>query len=377
MSVFVLKYWTTENAASPEFRYLHSLQLDRLRAVFGSVQLALWRPGLQSPRFDATDYALVLGDANVWFTRSTLGEMKAAIDAGAAWVAPGNVNDRVAGLEPVYTARDFEQLEAILARTSPAGEMAGSQIPVSLLSHATCTEYASRAPLSTLLTHESALSNGGIAGVYLRFPDYYGETREDLLPFLPDRIGDMLEIGCGRGTTARLIQERFGCRVTGIERHPDVAADAARHLARVIVGDVESASIDGTYDVILASELIEHVSDPELVLEKLRKALRPAGRIVLSVPNVGHYSVVEDLLAGRWDYVPAGLLCYTHLRFFTRTSLTEWASRLGFDCEIHPQLTELPSRFATIPAALAPDRESLRTKGFYVILTSRDNVAAQ
>ena len=49
----------------------------------------------------------------------------------------------------------------------------------------------------------------------------------------------------------------------------------------------------------------------------------PGGRLVLSVPNVGHWAVVEDLLAGRWDYLPIGLLCYTHYRFFTRRTLAD------------------------------------------------------
>ena len=62
----------------------------------------------------------------------------------------------------------------------------------------------------------------------------------------------------------------------------------------------------------------------------MRRLLRPGGRIVLSIPNVGHYSVVEDLLAGRWDYLPIGLLCYTHFRFFTRATLASWLERLGF-----------------------------------------------
>ena len=45
------------------------------------------------------------------------------------------------------------------------------------------------------------------------------------------------------------------------------------------------------------------------------QVLPPGGVVVLSVPNVGHWSVVADLLAGRWDYLPAGLVCVTHLRF--------------------------------------------------------------
>jgi 2-polyprenyl-3-methyl-5-hydroxy-6-metoxy-1,4-benzoquinol methylase len=165
-----------------------------------------------------------------------------------------------------------------------------------------------------------------------------------------------------------LIQERLGCRVTGVERHPGVAAEAARHLWRVIVGDILTVALDGQYDAIVASELFEHLPDPDAFLLKMKPLLKPGGRIVLSVPNVGHYSVVEDLLAGRWDYLPAGLLCYTHLRFFTRRTLSDWMARLEFDGTIVGQMTDLPERVERLAAACEGDADSLRTRGFYVIM---------
>jgi hypothetical protein len=79
--------------------------------------------------------------------------------------------------------------------------------------------------------------------------------------------------------------------------------------------------------------------------------------------------VVEDLLAGRWDYLPIGLLCYTHYRFFTRRTLEDWLRRSGLErFTLHPQRTELPARFAQLPAPFEVDRESLGTKGFYVVV---------
>ncbi len=155
-----------------------------------------------------------------------------------------------------------------------------------------------------------------------------------------------------------------------MELNPEVAKEAARHLDRVIVGDVEELEIDERFDAVLATELFEHLSYPEEFLAKMKTLLRPGGRIVLSVPNVGHYSLVEDLLAGRWDYLPIGLLCYTHFRFFTRATLEAWIERVEFSShEIVAQRTELPERFAAVPRPFEVDLESLATKGFYVVLT--------
>ena len=53
-----------------------------------------------------------------------------------------------------------------------------------------------------------------------------------------------------------------------------------------------------------------------------------------SVPNVGHWSVVKDLLEGRFDYIPIGLLCIGHIRFFTENTLIEMLKDAGFTIEV-------------------------------------------
>jgi 2-polyprenyl-3-methyl-5-hydroxy-6-metoxy-1,4-benzoquinol methylase len=225
------------------------------------------------------------------------------------------------------------------------------------------------------------------AGLCHRFADYYGQAREDVVDLLAAEgiLGAaggeafrVLEVGCGRGATGRILEERLGCRVTGVELNPVVARAAARHLHRVVAGDFQQVAAelaaDEPFDALVALELFEHLTDQDGFLELARRLLRPGGRIVLSVPNVGHYSVVEDLMAGRWDYLPIGLLCHTHYRFFTRHTLEDWLGRCGFRAlRLVPQETELPERWrhpAAAPDGLEVDAESLRTKGFYVVATA-------
>lgn len=80
---------------------------------------------------------------------------------------------------------------------------------------------------------------------------------------------------------------------------------------------------------------------------------------------------MEDLLARRWDYLPIGLLCYIHYRFFTQRTLEDWLTRCGFSrFRLVPQETELPERWrlpADLPEGLETDPESLRAKGLYVV----------
>ena len=55
-------------------------------------------------------------------------------------------------------------------------------------------------------------------------------------------------------------------------------------------------------------------------LAEIAAWLAPEGRVVVSLPNVAHWTVRAGLLAGRWEYRDSGILDDTHLRFFT------WAS---------------------------------------------------
>lgn len=87
-------------------------------------------------------------------------------------------------------------------------------------------------------------------------------------------------MGCGPGVTGRLIQERLGCRVTGVELNPVVAREAARHLHRVLQGDVQTLDLDGRYDAVIALELVEHLVDSESFLARVRALLAPGGRAI-------------------------------------------------------------------------------------------------
>jgi hypothetical protein len=60
--------------------------------------------------------------------------------------------------------------------------------------------------------------------------------------------------------------------------------------------------------------------------------MNPGGRLVASIPNVRYFFNVVDLAVhGRWDYTDEGILDRTHLRFFTRSSMTRLLEECGYD----------------------------------------------
>jgi SAM-dependent methyltransferase len=156
-------------------------------------------------------------------------------------------------------------------------------------------------------------------------PGYYAFVRREIQPLLPARADHALDVGCGQGgTLAWLKFSGIAARTTGIELDAAAAAIARSRVDRLIQGDAEAAFDAlpaGSFDLVLCLDVLEHLVDPWRAMAKLTRALRPGGSVIISVPNVRHYSVALPLLwSGRWQYEEAGILDRTHLRFFTRAS---------------------------------------------------------
>lgn len=144
----------------------------------------------------------------------------------------------------------------------------------------------------------------------------------------------VLELGCAGGHMTRHLVAK-GCQVVGVELDPLAAEHANQFADRVLVGDVEALDLAGTlehgsFDVILAGDVLEHLKDPQTFLQTLQPLLKPDGVLIGSVPNVAHGSLRLGLLAGQWRYRRLGLLDRTHIRFFTRWSLREMLRRAGY-----------------------------------------------
>jgi 2-polyprenyl-3-methyl-5-hydroxy-6-metoxy-1,4-benzoquinol methylase len=147
-----------------------------------------------------------------------------------------------------------------------------------------------------------------------------------------DRV---LECGVSSGYFASLLV-RAGLRVDGHELDPEAGERARKVCERVWVGDLNTFDpdeLDGTYDVLLFGDTLEHLPDPAAVLRGLRTHLDDDGALILSIPNIANWAIRLGLLAGRFDYTDRGIMDRTHLRFYTRRTLTEMLHDAGFRVE--------------------------------------------
>ena len=85
------------------------------------------------------------------------------------------------------------------------------------------------------------------------------------------------------------------------------------------------------FDLILFSDILEHLYDPAEVLARHLSWLAPGGYVVISVPNIAIWNTRLSLLLGRFEYQDTGTLDRTHIRYFTRRALMRFARDAGLE----------------------------------------------
>lgn len=172
------------------------------------------------------------------------------------------------------------------------------------------------------------------------FADYYEHARPELQALIPREARRVLDVGCGAGAFGAALKRRGAVEVIGVEADHEAAEAAKKILDRVHLGDVEALELPygpGTFDCVILADILEHLRDPWGLLKRLVPLLRARGRLIASLPNVRHWSVVRGLLEGEWTYLPAGILDRGHLRFFTLASGRALLEAAGLAVvEVHP-----------------------------------------
>ncbi|MFN0218023.1 MAG: methyltransferase domain-containing protein [Hyphomicrobium sp.] len=176
----------------------------------------------------------------------------------------------------------------------------------------------------------------GLEAVYAAKPaSYFANARIDFVARLPaDPTATILEIGCGNGATGALALSAGRCeRYVGVELVESVAAEAQGVLSEVLVGNVEVLDFywpPASFDAILMSEVLEHLVEPEQVVRRLARFVRPGGLLLASSPNISHWRVIRELICGRFHQADQGVFDRTHLRWFTPETFAAMFETAGF-----------------------------------------------
>lgn len=149
----------------------------------------------------------------------------------------------------------------------------------------------------------------------------------------------VLELGCASGYLSGYMEQALGCRVTGLEADPSATAIAAERCTEVHTvdldtsGALEPSHASAPYNVLLAAAILEHLKSPERLLREARNMLTPGARVIVSLPNIAHWSFRLRLLAGKFDYEDYGVMDRTHLHLYTEKTGRALLENQGYTVE--------------------------------------------
>jgi 2-polyprenyl-3-methyl-5-hydroxy-6-metoxy-1,4-benzoquinol methylase len=167
----------------------------------------------------------------------------------------------------------------------------------------------------------------------------YFEIANPELPRLLEKLPrglDVLDVACGSGVHGSELKRQYGHRVVGVDLSVASIEKAKTRLAEAYVADITRPDLypsfgRARFDIIVLSDILEHVSDPLEVLARHLPFLAPGGYLLISLPNIAIWNVRFGLLFGRFEYQDTGTLDRTHMRFFTRRSLRRFFAEAGLE----------------------------------------------
>lgn len=156
----------------------------------------------------------------------------------------------------------------------------------------------------------------------------------NLLP-APSDVTRVLDVGCGNGAIAAELSQR-GYSVVGIDLSEEGIEIARRRCpnARFEVMDADAellkALAEEPFDVVVATEVLEHLYNPVSCLRAWHEALNSGGTLIASTPYHGYLKNVAIAASGQFDFHMHPLEEGGHIKFFSRRNLTAALDQVGF-----------------------------------------------
>ena len=152
----------------------------------------------------------------------------------------------------------------------------------------------------------------------------------------PSRL-EILDAGCGNGALADHLAQ-FGHAVTGVDGDRGAIEIARAKFPGIrfenILFDQDPAALgatsDGHFDVVVSTEVVEHLYDPRELARFAFAALRPGGRLLISTPYHGYLKNLMLSVFDRWDRHIDPHWHGGHIKFWSRPTLEKLLRDAGF-----------------------------------------------
>ncbi len=126
---------------------------------------------------------------------------------------------------------------------------------------------------------------------------HFHVRRNRVLELLPQKLGRVLDVGCGPGVMTEAVLERGGT-FDGLDLSPEMVREAKEkfgHLPGVhfAEGNIEAIdAADNSYDQLICMAVIEYLKTPDQALAEMKRVLKPGGIAIITVPKRWHVSRV-------------------------------------------------------------------------------------
>ena len=141
----------------------------------------------------------------------------------------------------------------------------------------------------------------------------------------------ILEVGCFLGRYCDYFASQ-GHIPTGVDISPEVIDEGKKLFPELDLRCTDGKALneefeENSFDVVVASEVIEHVLHPDAFLRSIRSVLKPGGKLLLTTQNSNAIHYRLRMLVGkfRWDE--------THLRLYSKPELKNEIEKGGFRVE--------------------------------------------
>lgn len=146
----------------------------------------------------------------------------------------------------------------------------------------------------------------------------------------------VLDLGCGNGSFLSLFQQR-GWHLYGVDFSPTGIEFAKKTYPEIdfTLANAELPGGDllkrvGPMDLIISTEVIEHLYDPKAFLRNAYCLLKPGGILVLTTPYHGYLKNLLLAAAGKLDQHFTVMWDHGHIKFWSRKTLEEALAEAGF-----------------------------------------------
>ena len=199
----------------------------------------------------------------------------------------------------------------------------------------------------------SDFTDKGVQDLVLTFESWYSYFR----PFL-DKKKNILDIGSGTGVSCVLLEKK-GYNVTGVDPDPKNAQliNSKLKKGKCINSYFEDLKIENKIDVVWLTHVIEHLEQPDILLEKCKEWIGPEGIICIAVPDCGNPNMLNHSLNNPY-----------HVYHFSKNSLKRLFEKSGYNviqCDSLSNLKRTNRRFHKVMRKAGFNNLSSKTEPFY------------